>query len=90
MPKSRQTRRGRRRGGRPPVRPPAPAEAPTRAVAAPLPVAPAGEREVERPRRRVGRRTTRDYTYVSRDVRRVLILATAVLITIVVLSFFLP
>jgi hypothetical protein len=32
----------------------------------------------------------RDYTYVSRVVRRVLVLATAVLITIVVLSFFLP
>ncbi|MEX0786726.1 MAG: hypothetical protein WD939_08825 [Dehalococcoidia bacterium] len=67
-----------------------PAEAPTRAVAAPLPVAPVGEREVERERRPAARRLMRDYTYVSRDIRRVLVLATVVIITIVVLSFFLP
>lgn len=31
-----------------------------------------------------------DYGYVTRDLRRILVLATLVIITIVVLSFFLP
>jgi hypothetical protein len=38
----------------------------------------------------VTRFTTRDYAYVRREVRRIVILATAIIITIVVLSLFLP
>lgn len=38
----------------------------------------------------VTRFTTRDYAYVRKDLRRIVILATAIIVTIVVLSFFLP
>jgi hypothetical protein len=40
--------------------------------------------------RPAGRSSTRDYSYVRREITRILVLASAVLITIVVLSFFLP
>jgi hypothetical protein len=46
---------------------------------------------LERPRERASPRTiTMDFSYVTKDVRRVVILATAVIVTLVVLSFFLP
>lgn len=55
------------------------------------PAAPAAEPPVRRERERhVTRFTTRDYTYVRRELRRIVVLATAVIIAIVVLSFFLP
>jgi hypothetical protein len=49
--------------------------------------APAEPRERERS---VTRFTTRDYSYVRRELARILILATAIIIAIVVISFFLP
>ena len=68
---------------------PSQAEVPVaRPVAAPVPVAPPEERAPrERP---VTRYSTRDYSYVARDLRRIVIVATAIFITIIVLSFFLP
>jgi hypothetical protein len=38
----------------------------------------------------VSKLTRHDYSYVRRDLQRIMILAGAVVITIVVLSFFLP
>ena len=54
------------------------------AMAAPSP-APASMRE-----RAAARFTARDYGYVRRELLRIALLATAVLVAIVVLSFFLP
>lgn len=38
----------------------------------------------------VTRFTARDYTYVRRELQRIAILASAIIIAIIVLSFFLP
>ena len=87
MPKRRPPRRTRR--GRPPE---APAVAPVgraRPVAPILPVAAETARPVER-ERAVTRFSVRDYAYVRREVQRILVLATAIIIALVVLSFFLP
>ncbi len=87
MPKGRTPRRGRRRGRRratPPVAPQA-----TRAVAAPVAVTPPGETDSPR-QRTAGRAITRDYSYVRRDLKRIILLSAIVLTTIIVLSFFLP
>jgi len=92
MPKRRPPRR--KRTSRPPL--PRPAGAAAAPVVTPLgqgaviaappqPAGPARERE-----RTVTRFTARDYTYVRRELRRIVILATAIIIAIVVLSFFLP
>jgi len=54
-----------------------------------VPVAAPEERAPER-ERSVTRFSSRDYSYVARDLRRIVILATAIFITIIVLSFFLP
>ncbi len=86
MPKGRTPRRKRRRGHRPATPPVAPQAA--RAVAAPVAVTPPGE--TDSPRQRAGRAITRDYSYVRRDLRRLLLLSFIILTTIVVLSFFLP
>jgi hypothetical protein len=63
----------------------APAAAAAAAAPAAAPVEPRKERE-----RPVTRFTARDYTYVRRELRRIVILAAAITIAIVVLSFFLP
>ncbi|MCH8026087.1 MAG: hypothetical protein IH866_04765 [Chloroflexi bacterium] len=87
MPKGRTPRRGRRRGRRPAAPPVAPQAA--RAVAAPVAVTPPGETDSPR-QRTAGRAITRDYSYVRRDLRRIILLSVIILTTIVVLSFFLP
>ena len=87
MPKGRTPRRRRRRGHRPATPPVAPQAA--RAVAAPVAVTPPGETDSPR-ERTAGRAITRDYSYVRRDLQRIILLAVIVLTTIVVLSFFLP
>ncbi len=87
MPKGRTPRRKRRRGHRPATPPAAPQTA--RAVAAPIAVTPPGETDSPH-QRSAGRAITRDYSYVRRDLRRLLLLSAIILITIVVLSFFLP
>ena len=54
-------------------------------------VAPAAVAEARKERERtVTRFTARDYTYVRRELRRIAILAAAIIVAIVVLSFFLP
>ena len=90
MPKSRSSRKNRK-GRKPAPRPPA--ATPSRVVAQPLAVAapgvaPAVTAPKERPA--ASRVVRRDYSYVRRDLQRMAILAGAVLLTIVVLSFFLP
>ncbi len=89
MPKNRSSRRGRK-GRKPAAKPPV-GQQTARVVAQPIAVAAAGEAPVA-PRQRtpVSKLTRRDYSYVRRDLQRFFILAGAVLITIVVLSFFLP
>lgn len=90
MPKSRSSRRSRK--GRKQTVKPAGQEA-TRAVAQPVAVAEAGVApSTTAPRERApsSKMSRRDYSYVRRDLRRIVVLATAVLITIVVLSFFIP
>ena len=89
MPKSRSSRRSRK-GRKPAAKPPVGEQA-TRVVAQPVAVAAAGEAPAApRERTPVSKLTRRDYTYVRSDIRRIIILAGAILITIVVLSFFLP
>ena len=89
MPKNRSSRRGRK-GRKPAPKPPVGAQA-ARVVAQPLAVAEPGEAPAA-PRQRtpVSKLTRHDYSYVRRDLQRIMILAGAVVITIVVLSFFLP
>lgn len=90
MPKSRSSRRGRK--GRKPIARPVGQQA-TRIVAQPVAVAAAGEAptmSAPKERTATSRVTRRDYSYVLRDIRRIAVLASAVLIIIVVLSFFIP
>jgi hypothetical protein len=61
----------------------APSVAATPAPEAPAQPAPARERAFNR-------FTARDYTYVRRELLRIVVLATAILILIFILSFFLP
>ncbi len=87
MPKGKTPRKGRKRGSRqaaPPAKPQA-----SRVVAAPVAVAPPGSTEAKK-ERIIRRASTVDYSYVRRDVQRILILTVIVITTIVVLSFFLP
>lgn len=93
MPKRKPTRAQRRAGrqGSAPARPAAPAPAAARAVARPIPLAAApGEAPQAAKELTVTRLASRDYSYVNREIVRIAVLATAVLIAIVVLSFFLP
>jgi hypothetical protein len=78
VPKRKPSRSRRKAGRRQP--PPRVADASTRPTAAPEPPR-------ERPTSRV---PTRDYSYVRREIQRIALLAAAILIVIVVLSFFLP
>jgi len=89
VPKNRSSRRGRK--GRKPVAKPPIGQQATRVVAQPIAVSAAGEAPTApRERTAVSRLTRRDYSYVRRDLQRIIILAGAVIIAIVVLSFFLP
>jgi hypothetical protein len=62
---------------------------PVRPTAPPVAVATAGAPE-HADERSVTRFSTRDYSYVRREIQRIVLLASAILILIVVLSFFLP
>jgi hypothetical protein len=69
----------------------APPVAPPTVQRAASPVAIATPSASEQPRElSVTRFSTRDYTYVQREIRRILLLASAIFVVIVVLSFFLP
>ncbi len=90
MPRGRPSRSQRRRVRRPPAVPP-PRYQPVPAAPAPAeaqPATPAARRDSREAS--ITRFTSRDYTYVKREFRRIVILASAIIITIVVLSFFLP
>ncbi len=103
MPKRKPTRSQRRRGPagytqRATPRPPAPAT-PAPAPLDPLApvssvgVAPAIPAEQVREHirdRQITRFTARDYSYVKRELMRIAVLATAIIVAIVVISFFLP
>ena len=87
MPKGKPARSRRKRGRRPqvpiagarPVQPAAP------------PIAAAAPDEPERAREpSVTRFSSRDYTYVRRELRRIVLLASVIIVAIVVISFFLP
>ena len=80
-------KRGRRGRGRRPL--PPPGAPPTRTAAHPEATATAAapERAADPS---VTRFSARDYTYVRRELQRIALLATAIIATIVVLSFFLP
>ncbi len=87
MPRRRSSRSSRRGAPRRPVAvPAAPGPAQPSPAAAPSPATPppAPEPTV------TGRLSARDYSYVQRELVRVVILATGIIIAIVVLSFFLP
>lgn len=96
MPKRPSRSARRRRGRRPPaVAPSRPASAAphgeaTADGAAPLSPAPRPARPASSREPSLTRMSWRDYSYVRRDVQRILILATAVIVTIIVLSFFIP
>jgi len=87
MPKRKPSRSRRRRGARPPA-PPVVA-VPSRPAPRPVPVAaprePGPAREAS-----VTRFTARDYTYVRREIQRIVLLAALIIVAIIVLSFFLP
>lgn len=85
MPKRKPTRSQRRRSQRSPA-PPAPVRAAPRPV---MSQAAPAEAESE-PEPSVTRFASRDFTYVRRELRNIILLAGAIIITIVVLSFFLP
>ncbi len=90
MPKSRSSRRSRK--GRKPTAKPVGQQV-SRVVARPVAVAAAGEAPTtSTPKERTvtSRVTRRDYSYVRRDLQRIAVLASAVLIIIVALSFFIP
>ena len=88
MPKGKPPRSRRKRGRRP-VAPAVGAAPPVRPVAAPVAATTPGV--APRPREASAPRfSARDYSYVRREIRRILVLATAIIIVIVVLSFFLP
>jgi len=85
MPKRRPSQSKRRRSRRPPPPVATAQQQPVRPLPAVTPAAPAPAAEPS-----VTRFSTRDYSYVRREIARIAVLATAILITIVVLSFFLP
>ncbi len=83
-------KRGRRGRGRRPLAPPGPPPGPPPVQ----PLAPSGVAAPSAPARAdepsVTRFSERDYSYVRREFQRIALLATAIIVTIVVLSFFLP
>ena len=88
MPRRKPSRSQRRRGPRPPTPPPIapPAAQPVtpQAVAA-TPRAPEHTGEPS-----VTRFSSRDYSYVRRELQRIALLAGAIIVVIIVLSFFFP
>ena len=86
MPKGKPPRSRRRRGRRPlvPAAPRPVAAVPSHVAAAP-PGAPERTHEPS-----ITRALSRDYSYVRREVRRIVLLASVIIIAIVVLSFFIP
>ena len=87
MPRRRTSRKSRK--GAPPRAvgvPAAPRPAQPSPAAAPSPEAPPPVREPSV----TGRLSARDYSYVRRELVRIAILSSAIIATIVVLSFFLP
>ena len=102
MPKRKPTRSQRRRspGGYtqraappPATATPAPAPLDPLAPVSSVGVAPAIPAEQVREHirdRQITRFTARDYSYVKRELMRIAVLATAVIVAIVVISFFLP
>ncbi len=89
MPKRKPPRRQRRRGSRqlmpPPVATPAAVQPVVGRGAAPPPSTGEAPRE-----RSISRFSARDYSYVRRELLRIAVLAVAIFVLIVVLSFFLP
>lgn len=88
MPRSRPSRSQRRKAGRRPQAPPAyraPAPAPVVREALEAPAKAAGESEPS-----ITKFSSRDYTYVQRELKRIIILGIAIIIAIVIISFFLP
>ncbi len=83
-------KRGRRGRGRRPLAPPGPRPGPPPVQR----LAPSGVAALSAPARAdepsVTRFSERDYGYVRRDFQRIALLATAIIVTIVILSFFLP
>ncbi len=90
MPKRKPSRSQRRRGARQSA--PPRVAAPVRPVSQPLAVAQPGRApEAPAPREAsVTRFSARDYSYVRSEIRSILVLAAAILLTLVVVSFFLP
>ncbi len=88
MPKAKPPRSRRRRTRRPPPAPSGVAQRARPPVAqASFEELPAQETAVEPS---VRRSSARDYTFVRREVQRIALLAAAIIVTIVILSFFLP
>ena len=89
MPRSRPSRSQRRKAGRrpqaPPAYRPAPPPPPVVGEAVETPTESAAESEPS-----VTKFSSRDYTYVQRELKRIIILGIAIIIAIVVISFFLP
>lgn len=98
MPKQRPSRSTRRRQVRRPPPPPrattAPRPAPDVAAEEATNEAPGAVAAPSRPTRArepsITRTSSRDYSYVGREIRRILLLASVIIITIIVLSFFIP
>ena len=86
MPKPR-SRRGRRGRGRRPLPPPA-APLPRPSVATEAVAAPRAAERAHEPS--VTRFSARDYSYVRREIQRIVLLAALIIVAIIVLSFFLP
>lgn len=88
MPRRKPSRSQRRGGRKPPMPPPVatPAAQPVKpqAVAA----TPSAPERADEPS--VTRFSTRDYSYVQRELQRIALLATAIIVVIIVLSFFFP
>jgi hypothetical protein len=89
MPKRKPPRRQRRRGSRPFVPPPAASPAAVQPMAGPALAPPPAASEAPR-ERSISRFSARDYSYVRRELLRIAVLAVAIFVLIVVLSFFLP
>ncbi|MGB2694960.1 MAG: hypothetical protein WBD55_07205 [Dehalococcoidia bacterium] len=98
MPKQRPSRSTRRRQVRRPPPPPrantAPRPAPNVAAEDATNESPASVAAPSRPTRTrepsIARKSARDYSYIGREFRRILLLAAVIIITIIVLSFFIP
>lgn len=87
MPKRRPPRSQRRRSQRPPA-PPLVAPAAPRPAPRPLAIATETPERAREPS--ATRFTVRDYSYVRRELLRIVALAAVIIIVIFILSFFLP